>query len=118
MAAIPQKIRIAEQQPAEIIGVRDRSAEEVAKQDRDENVDGDNAYETRRRELDAVDEAVHDIALHSGPTRRSRPHGPASYFAMLASSSASAASGSAPVRFTAAAQSARSGAAASCQACI
>ena len=53
-----------EQQPAEIIRVGDRDAEEIAKQDGDEDVDGDNADEGRRRELDAVDEAVHDIALH------------------------------------------------------
>ena len=52
----------AEQQPAEIIGVRNLHAEEVAQHDGDEDVGGDNADEGRGDKLDEVDEPVHRAA--------------------------------------------------------
>src|SRR6478672_4621540 len=52
----------AEQQPAEIVGIRYLNAEEIAQQNRDENVGSDNADEESGDKLDAVDEPVHRTA--------------------------------------------------------
>ena len=53
---MPQKIRI-------VVGVRNLDGEEIAQQHRDENVGGDNADEKGGDQFDAVDEAVHQIAV-------------------------------------------------------
>ena len=58
----------AEQEPAEIVGVRDLHREEVAQQDRDEDIERDNADKEGGDQLDAVDEAVHEAARR--PRRR------------------------------------------------
>src|SRR5690348_132448 len=100
----------AQQHPAEIVGIGNRRAEQIAKQDGDENVDGDNADERGGGELDAVDEPVHRIGRHArAPPGRRSAHIPAPYLAIAALSSVSAASGSAPACFTALAQLASSG---------
>ncbi len=52
----------AEQKLAEVIGIGDLDVEEVAQQDRDEDVGRDDADEYRRDPLDRVDEAVHHLS--------------------------------------------------------
>ena len=59
----------AEQQPAEVVGIRNLHAEEVAQHDRDEDVGGDDADEAGGDQLDEVDEPVHRAAR----TARRRP---------------------------------------------
>src|SRR5580658_8179154 len=92
----------AEQQAAEIVGIWNRRAEQIAEHDRDEYVDSDNTDERGGREFDAVDEPIHRIDRRSRARPESRSaHGPAPYLAIAAFSSASTASGSAPACFTA-----------------
>src|SRR5205807_6723025 len=51
-----------QQQSAEIVAVGYLNAEEVAQQNRDEDIGGDHADKKRGDELDRVDEAVHTAA--------------------------------------------------------
>src|ERR1700733_4050982 len=108
----------AQQQTPDIEGIRDRIAEKIAQQNRDENVEGDNADKSGRNPFDRVDETIHGCALHFRSTRPSGlrgestaaeaavPTGRASYcvnalyLASEARSSANAASGSIPVFLT------------------
>ncbi len=60
----------AQQQPSEIVAVRDLVAEEIAQQHRDEDVRGNDADEDRGEELDAVDEAVHAAAPQAPDAER------------------------------------------------
>src|SRR4029077_15532217 len=92
-----------------IVRIGNGRVEQIAEQNGDKDVDGDNGDERRGGELDAVDESIHRIASHSRAPALGCGHGPAPYLAIAALSSVSAASGSAPACFTAAAQLALSG---------
>ena len=56
---MPQKIRMPSSSWPKSVAVGDLEREEVAQQDRDEDVERDDADEDRRDPLDRVDEAVH-----------------------------------------------------------
>src|SRR6185312_2098815 len=121
----------AEQHASDIKGIGNRIVQRVAQQNRDENVERDDADESCRDPLDRVDKAVHRGALHlgypiaiagraaaegpaaAGLDRRGAPYcASALYLASEAFSSFIAWSGSTPVFFTPSAQVLTSGSAA------
>src|SRR5580692_11829202 len=92
----------AEQQAADVEGIGNRIAEQIAQQHRDEDVDGNNTDKAGRDPFDRVDEAIHEVARHVSLRRGARWYTlfrimrygvRALYLANEARSSASAASG-------------------------
>ena len=52
----------AQEEPSEVVAVRNLDAEEVSQQDRGEDIGSDDADEERSQQLDPIDEAVHVAA--------------------------------------------------------
>src|SRR5262249_52312263 len=116
----------AEQQAPEIVGIRDRPAEEITQQDGHESVDRDQPDEKRRRPLDRVDETVGVLLVHtqarsrradrpdrtSGRRRGDNAQYAALYFLSSACSSPITWSGLRPAFFTLSAHFWRNGSAA------
>ena len=62
---MPQKIRDAEQQAAEVVGIGNRIGEEIAQQHLDENIGSDDADKECRDPFDRIDETIHVDAFHA-----------------------------------------------------